>query len=186
MTIKHPSSAFPGSAGPLYSKSQLTASGVTLQIDSTVLANGAKACYNSVTLSTAKENRSMTHPPFSSQITFLYTHDLEATARFYEEALVLPLKLDQGSCRIYQVSQEGYLGFCQRDDAPQQPSAPTMDQVIMTLVTSDVDGWYHRLSNRGVAFEKPPSVNPKYSIYHCFLRDPNGYLIEIQRFLHPF
>ncbi|MGC9334228.1 MAG: VOC family protein, partial [Anaerolineae bacterium] len=23
-------------------------------------------------------------------------------------------------------------------------------------------------------------------IYHCFLRDPNGYLIEIQRFLHAF
>ena len=22
-------------------------------------------------------------------------------------------------------------------------------------------------------------------IYHCFLRDPNGYLIEIQRFLNP-
>jgi hypothetical protein len=23
------------------------------------------------------------------------------------------------------------------------------------------------------------------NIYHCFLRDPNGYLIEIQRFLDP-
>ncbi|OQY24133.1 MAG: hypothetical protein DRJ03_06405 [Chloroflexi bacterium] len=26
-------------------------------------------------------------------------------------------------------------------------------------------------------------LNPRYNIYHCFLRDPNGYLIEIQRFL---
>jgi catechol 2,3-dioxygenase-like lactoylglutathione lyase family enzyme len=28
--------------------------------------------------------------------------------------------------------------------------------------------------------------NRDYDICHCFLRDPNGYLIEIQRFLHPF
>jgi catechol 2,3-dioxygenase-like lactoylglutathione lyase family enzyme len=170
----------------LYSKSQLPASNPWLEIASTVLANGAKACYNGVTLSTAKENKSMTHPPFSSQITFLYTPDLAATAHFYEEMLLLPLKLDQGSCRIYQVSQDGYLGLCQRNDAPQEASAPTKHHVIMTLVTSEVDEWYQRLSSREVAFEKPPSINTKYNIYHCFLRDPNGYLIEIQRFLHPF
>jgi catechol 2,3-dioxygenase-like lactoylglutathione lyase family enzyme len=46
-----------------------------------------------------------------------------------------------------------------------------------------VDGWYEHLSARGVAFEKPPQINPQYRIYHCFLRDPDGYLIEIQRFL---
>ena len=50
----------------------------------------------------------MAHSPFSSQITFLYTPDLEATAHFYEEILTLPLKLDQGTCRIYQVSQDGH------------------------------------------------------------------------------
>jgi catechol 2,3-dioxygenase-like lactoylglutathione lyase family enzyme len=164
----------------------MTASVIAQRIDPIVLANAGKACYNSGTLSTAKENKSMTHLPFSAQITFLHTPDLAATARFYEEVLLLPLKLDQGSCRIYQVSQEGYLGFCQRDDAPQEPSAPIEHPVIITFVTSDVDGWYQSLSNRGITFEKPPSVNPMYSIYHCFLRDPNGYLIEIQRFLHPF
>jgi catechol 2,3-dioxygenase-like lactoylglutathione lyase family enzyme len=134
----------------------------------------------------AKESKSMTHPPFSSQITFVYTHDLAATAHFYEQVLSLPLKLDQGSCRIYQVSQDGYLGFCQCADTPQESYAPAKHHVILTLVTSEVDEWYQRLSNRGVIFEKPPSVNPKYSIYHCFVRDPNGYLIEIQRFLDPF
>ncbi len=122
-------------------------------------------------------------PNIAQQITFLKTRDLEATARFYEEGLGLPLKLDQGACRIYQVSSDGYLGFCQQDEDPTEidPRA-----VIVTLVTQDVDGWYARLSQRGVAFEKPPAVNPDYDIYHCFLRDPNGYLVEIQRFLHPF
>jgi catechol 2,3-dioxygenase-like lactoylglutathione lyase family enzyme len=128
----------------------------------------------------------MTHPTLDAQITFLYTHDLAATARFYEEVMALPLKLDQGSCRIYRVSSDGYLGFCQRDDVPQGSSDPSTRHVILALVTPEVDEWYHRLSKRGVVFEKPPAVNPKYNIYHCFLRDPNGYLIEIQRFLDPF
>jgi catechol 2,3-dioxygenase-like lactoylglutathione lyase family enzyme len=128
----------------------------------------------------------MTLPPISSQITFLYTRDLGETASFYEDVMGLPLKLDQGSCRIYQTSQDGYLGFCRRDEAPEAPSRSSANDLILTLVTPDVDVWYERLSEQGVVFEKPPAVNPNYNIYHCFLRDPNGYLIEIQRFLHPF
>ena len=124
----------------------------------------------------------MAQPSISQQITFLYTCDLAETAHFYAEILGLPLKLDQGGCRIYQVSRNGYVGFCQRDERARGEKAP----VIITLVTPDVDAWYEQLAARGVEFEKAPAVNPQYNIYHCFLRDPNGYLIEIQRFLQPF
>jgi catechol 2,3-dioxygenase-like lactoylglutathione lyase family enzyme len=86
------------------------------------------------------------------------------------------------------VGDDAYLGFCQRDDvrdggrdgAPEQPPG-----VIFTVVTPEVDRWYDHLRQRGVVFEEPPALNHKYNIYHCFLRDPNGYLIEIQRFLDP-
>lgn len=122
----------------------------------------------------------MTNPPVEQQITFLYTADLEASARFYEGIMGLTLVRDQGTCRIYQVSGDGCLGICQREGAIVDTEART---VIFTLVTPDVDGWYDLLRSRGAAFEKPPEVNPRYKIYHCFLRDPNGYLIEIQRFL---
>ncbi len=128
----------------------------------------------------------MTHPAIDAQITFLYTRDLAATARFYEDILGLPLKLDQGGCRIYHVGGEAYVGFCWRDDAPQGAADPGARHVVLTLVTPEVDEWRRRLSERGVVFEKAPAVNPRYNIYHCFLRDPNGYLIEIQRFLDPF
>lgn len=122
----------------------------------------------------------MSQPAFDQQVTFLYTRDLTATARFYEDGLGLGLVLDQGACRIYRVSGDAFLGFCQADDAPEQPAG-----IIVTLVADDVDSWYARLQEQGVAFEKPPALNPTYNIYHCFLRDPNGYLLEIQRFQDP-
>lgn len=117
--------------------------------------------------------------PFDSQITFCYTRDLGETARFYEEHFGLPLVLDQGGCRIYRVAEGAYVGFCGREGAPRPVG------VILTFVTDDVDGWYDRLSDAGVLFEKEPAFNPDYRIYHCFLRDPNGYLLEIQRFEDP-
>jgi len=122
----------------------------------------------------------MTRPGIDQQITFLYTRDLAATAHFYEKVLGLALVLDQGDCRIYRTSRDGYVGFCQRQAAPEEPVG-----LILTLVTLEVDAWYQYLSERGVAFEKPPALNAKYNIYHCFLRDPNGFLIEIQRFNDP-
>lgn len=120
----------------------------------------------------------MPHPEITEQITFLYTRDLRQTAHFYEDVLALPLVVDQGSCRIYRVVGEAYVGFCERATAPE--ASPGL---LFTLVTPDVDGWYAYLRQRGVVFEKPPTLNEAYGIYHCFARDPNGYLIEIQRFL---
>lgn len=122
----------------------------------------------------------MTHPKIDQQMTFLYTQDLTASTIFYEEVLGLSLWLDQGTCRIYNVSSTAQLGICQRADVQRDHS-----DVIFTIVTEDVDGWYRYLLEKGVVFEKVPEINPTYNIYHCFLRDPDGYLLEIQHFLNP-
>lgn len=122
----------------------------------------------------------MTLSPLEEQITFLYTRNLSSTARFYEEILGLELVLDQGDCRVYRITGKAYVGFCQRADAPEQPQG-----ILLTLVTDDVDGWFEHLRDQGVPFDKEPALNPRYNIYHAFLRDPNGYVIEIQRFLDP-
>ena len=127
----------------------------------------------------------MPHPPIDLQITFLYTPDLAQTARFYEDIIGLELRLDQGTCRIYQVTQDGYLGFCQQAAVvpPAESSAPT---VILTIVTTHVDEWYQFLIDRDIRPEHAPAINLDYDIYHFFLRDPNGHLLEFQQFLHPF
>ncbi|WP_373529097.1 hypothetical protein [Nostoc sp.] len=62
------------------------------------------------------------HPPIEQQVTFFYTHELDASAEFYQ------------------------------------------------------------YKERGVEFEKPHTVNENYNIYHCFLLNPSGYLVEIQHF----
>ncbi|BDI18517.1 glyoxalase [Nostoc cf. commune SO-36] len=121
------------------------------------------------------------YPQIDQQVTFFYVHNINVSTQFYEQKLGLELWLDQGSCRIYTVSGSGYLGLCQASEKLTPPS-DKQSSVIFTLVTQQVDEWFEYLKERGVEFEKSPTLNEKYNIYHCFFRDPDGYLIEIQRF----
>jgi catechol 2,3-dioxygenase-like lactoylglutathione lyase family enzyme len=116
----------------------------------------------------------------AQQITFLDTPDLARTADFYERILGLRLARDQGTCRIYHVSGQAYLGFCQRAGASAEPHG-----VVVTLITDGVDELCAHLRRQGVEFVKEPADNPPYRIYNAFVRDPNGYLVEIQRFWEP-
>lgn len=118
---------------------------------------------------------------FDQQVTFIYSRDIDNSAEFYAETLGLDLVLDQGACRIFQTSPNGFLGVCRCGE--QRPVNP--EGIIITLVTADVDGWHQRLEARGVDFDTAPTANHEYNIYHCFLTDPDGYQIEIQSFLDP-
>jgi catechol 2,3-dioxygenase-like lactoylglutathione lyase family enzyme len=120
------------------------------------------------------------HRSIAQHITFLDTRDLARTADFYERVLGLRLARDQGRCRIYHVAGDAYVGFCEKSDA----TAPA-GGVTLTLVSDDVDGWWRHLAALDVELVKAPADNPPYRIYNAFVRDPNGYLVEIQRFWEP-
>lgn len=121
----------------------------------------------------------MPRPSIDQQITFFYTQNGPATWDFYERVIGLPLVLDQGGCRIYRVAAEAYVGFCARDGA-----RPT-DGALFTLVTDEVDDWATHLKAHDVELVHEPRHNAEYGIYHFFAKDPNGYLIEVQRFDDP-
>src|SRR5690606_14872304 len=110
---------------------------------------------------------------------FFYTQDGPKTWAFYEQVIGLPLVLDQGGCRIYRVAGDSYVGFCEREGA-----RPT-DGALFTLVTDELDAWAAHLKAHGVEFAKEPQHSAEYRIYHFFARDPNGYLLEVQRFDDP-
>jgi len=114
-------------------------------------------------------------PPIDALITFLPVRDLDSTERFYRDHLGLRLAIDQGRCRIYEAGRTGYLGFCLSDDLPQG------GRIVLTLVTEDPDRWHQRLRQAGLA-PGPVEENETYRIRHFYLADPDGYLVEFQRF----
>ncbi|MBW1857728.1 MAG: VOC family protein [Deltaproteobacteria bacterium] len=121
----------------------------------------------------------MNYPGFNQQVIFLTVSDLEASSKFYGETLGLRLARDQGTCRIYHLCDASYVGVC-KGEPPQWPNGLTF-----TLVSDDVDGWYKHLNGLGVKIRNPPKLNEKYQIYHFYLTDPDGYTLEIQRFVDP-
>ena len=119
--------------------------------------------------------------PDKSLITFLFVADLEASHRFYAEALDLPIQVDQGDCRIYRINGGAFLGICERPDRVGARGTG----LIVTIVTDDVTGTHERLVASGVAVEHPPVHSDEYHITHAFYRDPDGHLVEVQRFDDP-
>ncbi len=122
-----------------------------------------------------------TKPVFDGFVTFIYTHDLERAATFYGESLGLRMVHDEGPARIFRISDQGYLGVCMASD--ERPSVP--GGICLSLVTDDVDGVYGRLVDAGVETLGAPQSLPQFGIYSFFLRDPDGHLVEVQRFDDP-
>lgn len=111
---------------------------------------------------------------YSGSLVFLYVSDLERSSAFYG-TLGLELLVDQGSCRIFGEAGTMMVGLC-------GGRVPDPDGLIVTLVTDEVEDVCAELARRGVEFEQMPSYAAEYHITHAFLRDPDGYLVEIQRF----
>ncbi len=119
----------------------------------------------------------MPGPDLDAQVTFLFVADLESSAAFYGGVLGLEQVRDQGSCVIYRVAADAYLGIC--DHRPVAAGG-----VIVTLVAEDVDGWAERLRRAGVAVDGPRD-SERFGIRHFFLTDPDGHVVEVQRFDDP-
>ena len=111
---------------------------------------------------------------YTGSLAFLFVTDLDRSTAFYE-SLGLAVQIDQGSCRILGVGDKLMVGIC-------GDRAPSPDGVIFTLVTDRVEEVCADLASHGVEFETGPRYSPAYDITHAFLRDPDGYLVEIQRF----
>ncbi len=114
---------------------------------------------------------------WEGMITFLGTADHKNSSVFYRDILGFELFLDQGPCRIYTVPGGGRIGFCTHV----QPT-PGRNPVL-TFLTERVDEMYELLVKAGYSPHDKPRINEKFNIYHFFLNDPDGYLVELQKFL---
>ncbi len=121
----------------------------------------------------------MPRPTIDQQISFVYCQDLEVCARFYTDILGFGLVIDQGDCRIFRVAGEAFVGLCRCRGG----HSVSRDGVTLTLVTPDVDGWHGHLLKHNIEILAPPSERAEFQIYRFFARDPEGHLLEFQRFL---
>jgi len=87
--------------------------------------------------------------------------------------------------RIFEVTSSAYIGLCHADPKSLKGTGVSADGVVLCLVSDAVDDWAVHLRTEGVQIEKEPQMNTRYNIYHLFVRDPDGHLVEIQRFLDP-
>lgn len=114
-----------------------------------------------------------------AQITFIQVSDLEASHDFYCNVMGFVLVTDQGACRIYRVAESAFIGICNH------AGPPSPDGIMFTIVRPDVEAWCERVAERGMTFDKPPTHNERFGITQAFLQDPDGHIIEIQRFDDP-
>ncbi|MFX1495834.1 MAG: VOC family protein [Promethearchaeota archaeon] len=115
---------------------------------------------------------------FDEFITFLGTENLNKTSEFYQNGLGLEIYKDQGLCKIFHVTKESKVGFCSHMSVVFEEKSP-----IITLVVKNVDETYQKLIQNGIEIPNLPKVNSKFNIYNFFFKDPNGYTVEIQKFL---
>jgi Lactoylglutathione lyase and related lyases len=124
-------------------------------------------------------------PTYTSCLTFRPVTDLAASRDFYERDLGLRVVRDQGACLIFQVAPGAHLGVCQAGYDGRNEPLLRDDRWITTLVTDDVEGVHARLLRVGAEVDGPPRHNERFAITQFFVRDPDGYRVEVQRFDDP-
>lgn len=121
-------------------------------------------------------------PGINETVTFFYYEDLEAALRFYEDVLELPVTMNEDWVKILRVTATSSVGLVLdghgfHDVAADKPA-------MLSIVTEDVDAWYRRLLDAGVAIrrELPPPDDAanagKAPIRGFIAEDPGGYTVE--------
>lgn len=123
-------------------------------------------------------------PSIETQITFFYYKDPVIAASFYEETLGLTKTLDRGWVKVFEITPHSSIGVVAESQGFHKATQPA--PVMLTIVTSDLQGWYTRLKSKGARFLKEPplagdALAPNaegYIVRSMMVADPAGYSVE--------
>lgn len=123
------------------------------------------------------------HPAIEGHVVMLYYQDVESAARFYEDTVGLKKTFDQGWVKFYQITPYSFVGLVDGTRGYHKAPAPgTSVPVMLSMQTSDLEGWYQRLKARQANFIKELNLengsgkpSPVNSI---LVKDPGGYTVE--------
>jgi lactoylglutathione lyase len=115
----------------------------------------------------------------------LYVQEVETSARFYIEALGLPVRfvhesgtyteLETGSTALALCDRGGAAQSCGMDFEQPNRQAPTSN---ITLICADVEAQWEQAIQFGAEPVSAPSVKPWGQVC-AYVRDPDGHLIEL-------
>lgn len=111
-------------------------------------------------------------------ITFIYYRDLQKGIDFYENFLGFQLEIDQGFCKIYRISDSGYIGIV--DEKKGMHKWNEIKPVQICLRVSNVQGFYEYCKEAKVYGLSELFINEEIKIKAFVFNDPEGYQIEIQ------
>ena len=114
-------------------------------------------------------------------IPWLYYRDLPKAMEFYQDIMGFEMAVDQGWSKIYRIRDGAYIGLV--DERHGYHRASDNKPVIVCLNVNDADAWYEKLKEKGVELEEQPKESERLRIKVFMLRDPEGYVIEIQESL---
>ncbi len=115
---------------------------------------------------------------------FLYYRDLDRATAFYRDTLGLEVVADYDMARIFRVAEESYLILV--DATKGMHSADEPKSVALALLTDQLEEWAAYLATKGIAPGRPFAARPGSAHDGFVIKDPEGYLLEFERFnQHP-
>ena len=118
---------------------------------------------------------------------FLTVADIERSARYYEKvfgARVLSLGDSKGASGHIQIANTWLIVNVGGGPTPDKPTTtlsvladPDTINSFMNIRVADIQACYELWKSRGAEFITEPI--PKYGEIRCYIRDPDGYLIEV-------
>jgi lactoylglutathione lyase len=116
--------------------------------------------------------------PNQLAITFFYYRDLPRAMAFYEDVMGLPLAIDQGWCKIYQICPGAHVGLV--DEAKSMNKWAEVKPVQLCIRVPNVDAWYEYCTGLALDNLSELFANDQLGIRAFVFNDPEGYQIEIQ------
>lgn len=116
--------------------------------------------------------------------TFLYYKDLDRASHFYGQTLGLRQLADYGNSRIFQLSQKSLLILVDEKYGMQKADDPK--SVAIAFLTDQLEEWWAYLNEQQVPEKYPLKVKEGGPHDGFVMIDPEGYLLEFERFKqHP-
>ena len=116
---------------------------------------------------------------------FIISGDVERSRRFYSEVLGGTLAYSGPGGLTYVALSNSWIimnvGGGPTDDKPEvtlePPGDPHRTSSFLNLRVADIRGAYEEWRRRGAEFLTPPKQHERE--IRCYMRDPDGYLIEV-------